>query len=106
MRRLRIGPRLTLSFAIIILLMFLGTAVGLWQFTVVQTQADLVTDAIADEQATALENMHQASALAVQSQVDYCAAVAELMRAAGISPNQANRSPGDQLLTILSAAMN
>ena len=60
MRRLRIGPRLTLSFAIIILLMFLGTAVGLWQFTVVQTQADLVTDAIADEQAAALANMHQA----------------------------------------------
>jgi signal transduction histidine kinase len=60
LRRLRIGPRLTLSFAVIILLMFLGTAVGLWQFTVVQTQADLVTDAIADEQAAALENMHQA----------------------------------------------
>ena len=39
MRRLKIGPRLTFSFAIIVLLMFLGTTVGLWQFRVVQTQA-------------------------------------------------------------------
>ena len=60
MRRLAIGPRLTLSFVVIILLMFLGTAVGLWQFSIVQTQANLVTDATGGEQAVALENMQQA----------------------------------------------
>ena len=41
-------------------MIFLGTAVGLWQFTIVETQADLVTEAIAGEQVAALENMQQA----------------------------------------------
>ena len=60
MRRLPIGPRLTLSFAVIILLMFLGTAVGLWQFTIMETQAELVTDAVVGEQASAFDRMQQA----------------------------------------------
>jgi len=40
--------------------MFLGTAVGLWQFTIMQTQAELVTDAVAGEQASAFDRMQQA----------------------------------------------
>ncbi len=59
MRRLRIGPRLTISFALIILLMFLGTAVGLWQLTVMESQAELFPDALAPQQALALENMQR-----------------------------------------------
>lgn len=39
LRRLNIGPRLTLSFALIILLMFLGSAVSFWQFTAMRSQA-------------------------------------------------------------------
>lgn len=51
MRRFRIGPRLTLSFAIIVLLTFLGSAIGVWQFMQVREQAQRLhqvnTEAIA-----------------------------------------------------------
>ncbi len=39
MRRLRIGPRLTLSFAAIVVLVFVGSAVSVWQLNVMQEQA-------------------------------------------------------------------
>lgn len=40
MNRLKIGSRLTFSFIILFLLMSLGSVVGLWQYAIVQAQAD------------------------------------------------------------------
>ncbi len=40
MRKLKIGPRLALAFAIVVLLTFLGSAIGLWQFFQVREQAE------------------------------------------------------------------
>ncbi|MBN1875478.1 MAG: GAF domain-containing protein [Anaerolineae bacterium] len=48
MSRLKIGPRLTLAFIIVFLLMFTGSAIGIWQYNVMQIygtrlqQVDLV----------------------------------------------------------------
>ena len=42
--RLNIGPRLVLCFALIILLMFAGDAVVLWQFQIAQLQAERLKD--------------------------------------------------------------
>src|ERR1700728_1380469 len=38
--RLKIGPRLVLCFALIIVLMFAGDVIVLWQFHIVQAQAE------------------------------------------------------------------
>ena len=38
--RLNIGPRLVLCFALIIVLMFAGDVIVLWQFHIVQAQAE------------------------------------------------------------------
>jgi signal transduction histidine kinase len=56
MRRLRIGSRLALSFAIILLLMFLGTAVGLWQLNTSREQAQRLHQV--DAQAAAVLRVH------------------------------------------------
>ncbi len=56
MSRLRIGPRLALSFSIIIVLMFVASAVGLWQFRQLQ-QATAELDA-ANQQARAAVRVH------------------------------------------------
>lgn len=56
MRRVKIGSRLALSFGLILLLMFLGTAVGLWQLNTIQTQAERLHRA--DSQASAVLRVH------------------------------------------------
>ncbi|MBI1877656.1 MAG: GAF domain-containing protein [Chloroflexi bacterium] len=56
MRRLKIGSRLALSFAIILLLMFLVTAVGLWQLNTIQVQATRLHRV--DTQAAAVLRVH------------------------------------------------
>ncbi|MCQ3978780.1 MAG: hypothetical protein DPW09_35605 [Anaerolineae bacterium] len=56
MQRLKIGPRLALSFGIMLLLMFVGTAVGLWQLNTIQEQAQRLHRA--DNQALAVLRVH------------------------------------------------
>lgn len=56
MQRIKIGYRLALSFAIILLLMFLGAAVGLWQLNNLQDQAQRLHRA--DTQVTAVLRVH------------------------------------------------
>ncbi|MFN8454378.1 MAG: GAF domain-containing protein [Anaerolineae bacterium] len=56
MQRIKIGYRLALSFAIILLLMFLGAAVGLWQLNNVENQAQRLHRA--DTQVTAVLRVH------------------------------------------------
>ncbi len=56
MQQIKIGPRLALSFGLILLLMFLGTAVGLWQLNTLQGQAQRLHGA--DTQALAVLRVH------------------------------------------------
>ncbi len=56
MRRMKIGPRLAFSFAIILLLMFLTAAVGLWQLNTIQAQAQRLHRA--DTQVAAVLRVH------------------------------------------------
>lgn len=56
MQRIKIGYRLALSFAIILLLLFLGAAVGLWQLNNLQNEAQRLHRA--DTQVTAVLRIH------------------------------------------------
>ncbi len=56
MRRVKIGSRLILSFGLILLLMFLGTAVGLWQLNTIQVQTERLHRV--DTQAVAVLRVH------------------------------------------------
>lgn len=66
MQYIKIGYRLTFSFAIILLLMFLGTAVGLWQLNNLQDQAQQLHRA--DTQVTAVLRVHN-NLLALKSEL-------------------------------------
>jgi signal transduction histidine kinase len=67
MRRLKIGSRLALSFGIILLLMFLVAAVGLWQLNTIQTQARRLH--AADAQASAILRVHN-NVLALKDELE------------------------------------
>src|SRR5580658_11378128 len=54
--RLNIGPRLVLCFALIIVLMFAGDAIVLWQFHLVQAQAERLDEY--DEELVAVLRVH------------------------------------------------
>ncbi|NJN94227.1 MAG: GAF domain-containing protein [Anaerolineales bacterium] len=56
MQQIKIGPRLVLSFGIMLLLMFIGMAVGLWQLNTLQGQAQRLHGA--DTQALAVLRVH------------------------------------------------
>lgn len=56
MQQIKIGPRLALSFGLMLLLMFLETAVGLWQLNTIQGQAQRLHGA--DSQALAVLRVH------------------------------------------------
>jgi len=70
MQRLKIGSRLALSFGIILLLLFLGTAVGLWQLNTIQMQAQRLHRA--DTQAAATLRVHN-SVLALKDELEQLA---------------------------------
>src|SRR5688500_12971084 len=70
MQRLKIGSRLALSFGIILLLLFLGTAVGLWQLNTIQMQAQRLHQA--DTQAAAALRVHN-SVLALKDELEQLA---------------------------------
>jgi PAS domain S-box-containing protein len=54
--RLKIGPRLVLCFALIIVLMFVGDVIVLWQFHIVQAQAERLDEY--DEELVAVLRVH------------------------------------------------
>src|SRR5271170_4546676 len=54
--RLHIGPRLVLCFALIIVLMFAGDVIVLWQFHIVQAQAERLDNY--DEELVAVLRVH------------------------------------------------
>src|SRR5580704_6872519 len=54
--RLNIGPRLVLCFALIIVLMLAGDAIVLWQFHIVQAQAERLDEY--DEELVAVLRVH------------------------------------------------
>src|SRR5580700_4053141 len=54
--RLNIGPRLVLCFALIIVLMFAGDVIVLWQFPIVQAQAERLDEY--DEALVAVLRVH------------------------------------------------
>lgn len=56
MQRIKIGPRLALSFGIMLFLMFVGTTVGLWQLRTIQEQAQRLHRA--DMRALAVLQVH------------------------------------------------
>jgi signal transduction histidine kinase len=70
MQRLKIGSRLALSFGIILLLLFLGTAVGLWQLNTIQMQAQRLHRA--DTQAAAAVRVYN-SVLALKDELEQLA---------------------------------
>lgn len=67
MSRLRIGPRLVVSFTIIIILMFGASAIGLWQFTTLQAEAQRLS--VVNAQANAVLRVHN-TVLKVQNQLE------------------------------------
>lgn len=56
MRRLRLGPRLTLSFILVVLLTLLGSAVGLWQIMQVRQEAERLSQV--DAEALAISRLN------------------------------------------------
>jgi signal transduction histidine kinase/CHASE3 domain sensor protein len=56
MRRLRIGPRLTLSFALVVLLTLIGSAVGLWQLMQVRQEVERLSQV--DAEALAISRLN------------------------------------------------
>lgn len=67
MGRLRIGPRLVVSFTIIIILMFGASAIGLWQFTSLEAEAQRLS--AVNTQANAVLRVHN-TVLKVQNQLE------------------------------------